>query len=133
MSNININNVDLGSVGLGYNNFRDDNLALAAQGVAREGLILARPTAGGALVPFNPSGEDGSEVPRYVLTYNVDFAAAGTQPVRVLMDGMVDAQRLRVGVAGDPGVGITAAVVDALKDAKITALDSTQLSALDNQ
>lgn len=133
MSNIKINNIDLGSVGIGYNNFRDDNLALAASGVAREGLILARPTAGGALVPFNPSGQDGSENPAYVLTYNVDYAEAGTQPVRVLMDGMVDAARLRVGVAGEPGVGITAAVVDALKNAKITAIDSTELSALDNQ
>lgn len=131
MSNNTITNVDLGSVPLGENRFRDESLTLAAAGVAPAGLILAR-DAGGDLVPFAPTAEDGTEIPRYVLTYNVEFAEAGTQAVRVLMDGRVDKARLIVGLDGDAG-DISDAVVDALKDQKITAVDSTELTVLDNQ
>lgn len=131
MSNITTTNIDLGNVALGDNRFRDETLTLAAAGTAPSGLILAR-AAGGDLVPFAPTAQDGTEVPRYVLTYPVTFAEAGSQAVRVLMDGRVDKARLIVGLSGDAG-DISAAVVDALKDQKITAVDSTELTVLDNQ
>lgn len=133
MSNFEITNVDVGSVVLEGGRFDDDRLTLAAAGTAPEGLILARLDAGGALIPFNPSGSDGAEIPRYVLTYNVEFSEAGTKPIRPLMGGSVVKERLIVGLAGEAGDGITDAIVDGLKDQAILVRSAAQLAQLDNQ
>lgn len=133
MPNMDITNVDVGSVVLENGRFDDDTLTLAAPATAPEGLILARLTAGGGLVPFNASGNDGSQIPRYVLTYSVEFAEAGTKPIRPLMGGSVVKERLIVGVAGEAGENITAAVVDGLKDQSILVRSADQLAQLDNQ
>lgn len=88
--------------------------------------------ADGVLVPFNPAGAGGDQVPRAVLTYDVTKAGAGTEPIRALVAGVVNKKRLIIDVDGN-GNNITNAHIDQLRSHSIVALDVDQHSVLDNQ
>lgn len=87
--------------------------------------------ASGKLVPFNPAGAGGAQFPKAVLTYEVTKAGAGDLPVRVLVAGEVNKDRLIIDVDGT-GANITAAIIDQLRDVGIIATTVKQLSVLDN-
>lgn len=125
MANITITDVDYGSIMLGGEEFEDGILAAAAGGVVPQGTVLeksgtdwvfgsATPTAGAALG---------------VLTYDVDIAAAGDIPIRVLITGRVDRTRLLLNGSTNP---VPQAVVDALRNFSIIALDVDHLGSYDN-
>ena len=88
--------------------------------------------ADGALVPFDPAGAGGDQVPVAVLTYDVTRTAIGTEPVRALIAGEVNKDRLVIDVDGD-GSNITNAHLDQLRGHGIVATDVQQLAELDNQ
>lgn len=89
-------------------------------------------TADGKLVPFVASGAGGAQRPIGVLTYDVVAAGAGNVPVRVMVAGEVNANRLIIDADGT-GANVTAAVLDQLRRAGIVATDVKMLSVLDNQ
>lgn len=88
--------------------------------------------ADGTLVPYNPAGVGGAQVPMAVLTYEVTRTGAGTVKIRALVEGEVNKNRLIIDVDGT-GANITAAILDQLRVAGIMATDVAQLAALDNQ
>lgn len=133
MANIEITNVDTGSVELEGGQFRDDTLTFAGADTFAPGTILARDSVSGKLVLYVKGGvtnENG--IPKAVLTYEVTAAGAGDVRVRVLVAGRVNKNRLVIDADGDDS-NIDAGVLDRLRDYGITALDAAQLSKLDNQ
>ncbi len=88
--------------------------------------------ADGKLVPFDPAGAGGAQFPIAVLTYDAYKADAGNLPVRPLVAGVVNKNRLVIDADGD-GDNITAVIVDQLRAAGIVAEVVTQIATLDNQ
>jgi hypothetical protein len=123
--------LDLGSIELEGGKFRDELLTFAATDTFARGTILARLTATGKLVPFAPGGTGGAEVPLAVLTYEVSRTGAGDVPIRALVAGEVNRQRLIIDADGT-GVNVTSAVVDGLRHYGIVATDVQQLASAVN-
>lgn len=133
MANIEITNIDRGSVELRDGKFRDETLTVAGAGTVAEGTILARDSVSGKLVVFEKGGttnENGE--PKAVLTHAVTVTGAGDVRVRVLVAGTVNKNRLVIDADGDDS-NIDAATIDLLRDYSIVAVDVSQLSQLDNQ
>lgn len=133
MANIEITNVDLGSVVVQDGVFRDGLLTLAGADEIAEGTILARDSTSGNFVLYVIGGvtnENG--IPKAVLTYDFSSTGAGDFPVRPLVAGRVNTQRLIVDADGD-GSNLTEAILDELRDYGIVAQDVQQLAELDNQ
>jgi len=87
--------------------------------------------ADGKVVPFNPAGAAGAQVPTGVLTYPVTRTSGGNEPVRMLTGGDVDKGMLIIDVDGD-GDNITNAILDQLRNVGIFAVDRAQLNRIDN-
>lgn len=85
--------------------------------------------ADGKLVPFDPTLGGGVQIPVAVLTYEVTKASSGDVPVRVLVGGEVNKNRLVI----DSGATITNAHLDLLRSMGIFATNVEQLAELDNQ
>lgn len=88
--------------------------------------------ADGDLVPFDPAGDGGEQIPVAILTYEVVRTGAGDTPIRALIGGVVNSTRLIIDVDGD-GSNVNNAVRDQLRHVGITPLDVEQLAELDNQ
>jgi hypothetical protein len=84
------------------------------------------------LVPFNPAGAGGAQFPCAVLTYDVSRTGAGDVPIRALVGGKVNKNRLLIDVDGN-GNNITVLHIDQLRGYGIHAVDVSQLSKIDNQ
>lgn len=133
MSNIAIQNNDLGNVILEDVRFEDGLLTFGGAGTVVAGTILARDSVSLLYVPFVKGGvvnENG--IPKAVLTYDVTATGAGDVPMRALVNGRVRKERLIIDADGD-GSNVDAAVLDQLRDYSITALSVKDLSVLDNQ
>lgn len=133
MSNITIENVDLGSVILKEGEFRDDALTFAGAGTVKAGTILARDSVSLKLVPYVKGGvtnENG--IPKAVLTYDVTATGAGDVQIRDMVSGSVRAQRLVIDADGD-NTNVDNAVLDQLRDYALVAIDVSELNILDNQ
>lgn len=135
MSNITITNVDSGQIELRGATFRDELLTLAGADEILPGTILARDSVSGKLVLFVDGGSTNENgIPKAVLTYHVSSATAGGHdvPVRALMGGVVNKDRLVIDADGD-GSSVDTAVLEGLRLYGIHAEDVKQLSTLDNQ
>lgn len=88
--------------------------------------------ADGVLVPFNPAGAGGDQIPVAVLTYEVTKSGAGTLPIRALVAGKVNKTRLIIDADGT-GANVNNAVCDQLRSMGIVPINVQQLAALDNQ
>lgn len=88
--------------------------------------------ADGDLVPFDPAGDGGEQIPVAILTYEVVRTGGGDTPIRALIGGVVNSTRLIIDVDGD-GSNVNNAVRDQLRHVGITPLDVEQLAELDNQ
>jgi hypothetical protein len=86
-------------------------------------------TADGKLVPFDPAGAGGVQLPIAVLTYDVTKAGAGDVKVRALIAGKVNKDRLVI----DAGGTVTASILDQLRGRGIIPISIKQLAQLDNQ
>lgn len=134
MANIAITNVDIGSVAFGDEaEFRDELLTFAGAATVKAGTILARDSVSLKLVPYVKGGvtnENG--IPKALVTYDVTATGAGDVPIRALVEGEINADRLVINADGDNS-NVDAAVLDQLRVYGITPVDVAQLSSLDNQ
>jgi hypothetical protein len=117
-----------GHIELQDGQFRDELLVFAAADTFLKGTILARVTASGKLTPFVVGGTGGAETPRCVLTYDVVRTTAGDEPIRALVKGEVNKNRLIIDADGN-GNNITAAILDQLRDYGITPVDVQVLAS----
>lgn len=88
--------------------------------------------ADGDLVPYAVAGAGGAQIPVAVLTYEVSATGAVDKPVRVLVRGEVNKNRLIIDADGDAS-NVDNVVIGKLQDVGIIATDVTQRSVLDNQ
>lgn len=106
-------------------------LDVAAAETLSEGLILARNTTTGNLGFYERGGATGLDVPRYILTSDVEVTAADvtatTKNVQAMTTGEVRDDRIST-KAGDT---IDYREIDGLKDNSITVADNTDLSFTD--
>lgn len=133
MSNISIENVDIGNAVLQGAAFRDELLTFAAPGTVLAGTILARDSVSLKLIPFVKGGttnEDG--IPKAILTYPVTAAGAGDEAIRAGVEGQYRLERLVIDADGDAS-NIDAAVMDQLRAYGLTPIDVQELNILDNQ
>jgi len=84
--------------------------------------------ADGTLTPFSPTGVGGAQIPIEVLTYDVTSTGAGGIPIRALVSGEVNKNRLIIDADGN-GTNITNAMLDQLRAASIIPVDVQQLSS----
>ena len=88
--------------------------------------------ADGKIVVFATDGVGGAQNPKGVLSYDVTATEAGNEAIRMLVTGKVRKERLVIdGSAAN--VGLTAAILDALRDMSIVPIDVNELNILDNQ
>jgi hypothetical protein len=85
--------------------------------------------ADGTLAVYSPTEKGGAQNPIGVLTYAVSKTGAGTVPVRVMVRGTVNKNRLVI----DDGSSMTSAILDQLRDVGIVSEDVKQLGVYDNQ
>lgn len=130
--NMTIENHDLGSVAIGNNEYQSGIVEFPGADTYEEGTILGRLTATSKFVAYDSGGSGGAEIPKAVLNTQLIATGAGDVPTRPMISGKVRADKLIIHGTG-PGVGITDAVKDQLRDYGIIAMDSKDLSLLDNQ
>ena len=107
-------------------------LGLAVSTTYPAGTVLGRVTASGKLSPSDVGAVDGTETPVAMLATDVITAAVLVDiNIRVLIEGQVRLSKLIIAPA-TVGV-VTAAQKDQLRDFGIVALQTTELSKLDNQ
>lgn len=94
--------------------------------------ILGRITATLKYAPYDSGAGDGREIPKAVSLSEVDEAGAGDYPLGVMLKGKVRTDKLIIDGSA-PGVGITDAIKDQLRDYEIIVEDAKQTAGLDNQ
>jgi hypothetical protein len=130
-SNINVTNVDSGSVLLEKWGEVDKTLVNSeiVETVFLAGTLLALHATDGKLYPYDPAAlTENINVPKYVLTYDVTVAASSDLAVMALSAGKVNQNRLRL-QGGGP---VTAAILDQLLDRPIIPVAVAQLCVIDN-
>lgn len=133
MSNLTITNVDIGPDLIDGRNFDPSVLTFAGAATVIKGTILARDSSTLKWVPFVKGGSTNENgIPKGLITHDVTAEGAGDIAVRVLIDGEYRAESLIIDADGDDS-NIDAAVLDQLRDYKITAVSVTDNSVLDNQ
>lgn len=133
MANITIENVDVYSIGLRDEEFRDDVITFAGADTFAKGTILARDSVSGKLVLFVKGGSTNENgIPKAILTYELVATGAGDKNARVLVRGVVNKDRLVIDADGDAS-NVDSTVCDQLRDYGISPVDVSQLSQLDNQ
>ena len=85
----------------------------------------------GKMVPFVIGGVAGAGIPTEVVTYDVVAAGAGDEPIRGMISGEVRKEKLIINADGD-GSNITAAILDQLRSAGLTAGSVGELNIADN-
>jgi hypothetical protein len=125
-------NIDLGSVEIKHGEFESDVLTLAGADTLKAGTILARNSSTEKLqlyVKGGSSNENG--IPKCVLTYELVTETAGSHdvPVRVLVKGVVNLNRLVIDADGDSS-NIDGPVRDQLRSYGIVPQDVKQLARI---
>ena len=130
MSNITITNIDNSNVILRDAEFEDSLIEdPGAADTYVDGTIMARLTANNKLVPFDPVGAGGAEIPNRILTYDIDLAGGADVPARTAISGYFRREKLII----DGGGTVTQAIVDQLRDADLVAVSVKELNIQDNQ
>ncbi len=133
MSNISIENNDVGSVILVDSWSEDDLLTFAGAGTVVEATILARSTASAKLIPYVKGGStDGNGIPVAIITYDVTATGAGDISVRAAISGKYRTERLVIDADGD-ATNVDKVVTDLLRDKSLIPISVTELNILDNQ
>ena len=133
MSNINIDNVDLGNVILHGACFRDGLITFAGAATLKEGTILAVDSTTLKFVPFVKGGSTNENgIPKAILSYEVAATGAGDVSARVGVSGKYRKERLVIDADGDAS-NVDQAVIDQLRDYALISIDVQELNILDNQ
>ncbi len=132
MPNIEIAINDIGSIAISEIRAQDDQLTFDSAGTVLAGTILARDSTTGFLVPYEKGGTtDGNGVPKVVTSVEVVAVGSGEEPVRVLISGVLNKQRLVIDADGDDS-NIDLVVRDALRNYSLIPVDVTELNTFDN-
>ena len=129
MPNLEISNRSLNGVVIADPVHEDATLTATGAETWPAGAVLAKVTATGKLVRFDPGGAAGTEIPVAVLDVAVEFAGSGDRTERPLISGQVR----RVKLVDDADTALTDIAVDQLRSVTILALNTRQLSTQDNQ
>lgn len=133
MANLNITNLDIGSVIVEGAKFRDDIITFAGAATYSAGTILARSTASGKLIAYvKGGGVDGNGVPVAILTYDVTATGAGDISSRAGVSGVYRKEKLIILADGDAS-NVDNVVMDLLRDYSLIPLDVNEINILDNQ
>lgn len=134
--NLTITNNDVGSV-IHQSGVFSDDILVSLSGTypltVLAGTILARSASSGNLIIYLTGGttfDDG--IAKTVLTYDVEFLAAGGVPVRTMQSGIVNGNRLIIDADGDNS-NVTTVLLEELRDYGIQTVDAVELNLLDNQ
>jgi hypothetical protein len=128
MANITTTDVNAGSVELRDGEFEDGLLDIASSGTFPEGLILARDSVSLKFVPFVKGGSSNENgIPKAVLPAQLVADTSADQPIRALVKGVVNLNRLVILADGDAS-NVDAAVSDQLRSFGIVPLNVVQLS-----
>lgn len=123
MSNRETTDIDIGELTLDRCEFEDGVIAFGGADVLARGTILARHSGNGKFQIFVKGGSsNGNGTPKAVLDHELIATGAGDLPVRAIVDGKVNKRRLIIDADGDDS-NIDGAVLDQLRDYKITALE----------
>ncbi len=129
MSNLNIKNFDLAGIIIGNPEYDDKLVTFAGADILAAGTIMAVLTASGKLQPFDIGGAGGLEIPKYILTVELEATGAGDLQTRALKSGKVRREKLVI----DNGGTITDVQIDQLRDFTIIANPVDELNIQDNQ
>lgn len=129
MPNIVNTSINIGSVALSGEKFRDELLTFGGAATVLAGTILARDSASLKLVPFVKGGATNQNgIPKAVVLYDVVAAGAGDVPIRALVAGEVNKNRLIINADGN-GTNIDGAVLDQLRAYDVIPTDVLQTSS----
>ncbi len=124
-----LTSINVGSVALGDEALRDELLTFGGAATVLAGTILARDSVSLKLVPYVKGGSTNQNgIPKAVVGYDVVAAGAVDVPVRAIVFGKVNKQRLIINADGT-GANIDGAVLDQLRAFGITPQDVLQTSA----
>jgi hypothetical protein len=124
-----LTSINVGSVALGDEAMRDELLTFGGIATVVAGTILARDSVSLKLVPFVKGGSTNQNgVPKAVLGYDVTSTGAGDVPVRAIVSGKLNKQRLIINADGT-GANIDGAVLDQLRAYGLVPQDVLQTSA----
>lgn len=129
MATMEVTNNDVGTVELYEPVYTRETLTATGAETWPKGSVLGRVTASNKLIRYTTGALDGSQVPKFVLQEVVTFAAAGDIKHDVIIGGQV---RNRFLVDG-ADAALTPVALDTLRSYGIIAVDSEQLTELDNQ
>src|SRR6187431_1262567 len=115
-----LTSINVGSVALGDEALRDELLTFTGIATVLAGCILARDSVSLKLVPFVKGGATNQNgIPKAVLGYEVTSTGAGDVPIRAIVFGLVNKNRLVINADGT-GANIDGAVLDQLRAYGIT-------------
>lgn len=133
MSNINIEDVNIGSSILCDAEFRDGLITFGGADTLAPGTILARDSVSLKFVIFVKGGSTNENgIPKAILTHEVVATGSGDVPARVAISGKFRKERLIIDADGDDS-NIDGAVIDQLRDYGLVPVDVTELNIPDNQ
>jgi hypothetical protein len=122
---------DVGSVQIGGCKFRDELITFGGADDLAEGTILARDSVSLKLRLYVKGGStNGNGIPKAVLTHRLIATGAGDLPVRPIISGDVNKQRLVIDADGNSS-NVDAAVIDQLRAVGIIVQDVAQLGRVD--
>jgi len=133
MANLEIVNVDTGSVILRDAVHSDGLLTFAGADTFVAGTIIARDSVSLKYVVFVKGGSTNENgIPKALLTSDISAAGAGDVAIRAMITGFLRKERLVIDADGDD-TNVDATVRDQLRTYGLVALDVQELNILDNQ
>lgn len=133
MPSVEITNTNSTGVLISDGRYQSAPVTFTAAATLAAGTILARDSVTLKLIPFVKGGvANGNGIPKAVLEFPLTSTAAGDLNSAVLVSGVLRRNKLVINADGT-AVNVDGAVIDQLRDYGLLALDSVELSALDNQ
>jgi Bacteriophage lambda head decoration protein D len=124
-----VTQIDQGFIGLGDNEFKDEQVKFAAAATLLKGCIMARAISDSTLIPYVIGGvTDGNGVPCAVLPDALTATVAGNLPFRAIISGNVNRNRLVINADGS-NVNLTAAIEDTLRSRSIVPVRVDQIAS----
>lgn len=124
-----VTTIDPVNIALREEEYKDDLLTFAGAATVLAGCILARDSVSLKLVPYVIGGvANGNGIPKAVAAEDVVATGAGDKPVRAIIAGKVNRNRLIVNADGT-GANITKAIEDQLRAESIVPVVVDQISS----
>jgi hypothetical protein len=127
MANMTVTDIDIGDLQLERGEFEDGVFNFSGADTLVRGTILARHTGTLKWQLYVKGGSsNGNGVPQGILSHLVEATGSGDLPVRVMIRGLVNTNRLVIDADGDAS-NIDATVRDLLREHNITPVNVEQI------